>query len=98
MSELKPPFVVVCINDKNRPKEIPANLWPKFGEKYTVNAVGKTLDNQIGFVLKELPLGKDTYPYDLFHSRRFGLLNNIVSTAEETAEDAVEELITETLG
>lgn len=26
----------VCINDKDRPKEIPANKWIKKGEPYTV--------------------------------------------------------------
>jgi hypothetical protein len=98
MDELKPPFTVVCINDKNRPKEIPATKWITFGEQYTVTNVGKTMDNQIGFVLAERELGEDTFPYDLFSAKRFALLAGVVSTAEETAEEVVEDLITETLG
>lgn len=98
MSELKPPFTVVCINDKNRPKEIPASKWIKFGEAYTVIKVGKTLDNQLGFVLEERELGEDTFPYDLFSAKRFALKTGLTETAEETAEEVVDDLIVEVLG
>lgn len=95
MPEIKPPFEVVCINDKNRPKEIPTNKWVKHGEKYTVNNVGRTMDGKIGFELAEIELGKDTFPYDLFSAHRFGLITG--PTADEMAEEAVEELLNETL-
>jgi hypothetical protein len=98
MSELKPPFTVICIDDKARPKEIPTSKWVKRMNEYTVIKVGRTLDNQIGFVLEEIELGEDTFPYDLFSAKRFGLLQQNPVTAEETAEDAVDELVTETLG
>ena len=95
MSELKPPFEVVCINDRNRPKEIPPEKWIKHGKKYTVTNVGKTMDNKIGFVLEEIKLGDNTFPYDLFSAHRFGLITG--PTADEMAEEAVEELLNETL-
>jgi hypothetical protein len=98
MSELRPPFSVVCINDKNRPREIPVEKWITFGDTYTVTNVGKTLDNQLGFVLAERKLGKDTFPYDLFSAKRFALKAELHNTAEETAENVVEDLITEVLG
>jgi hypothetical protein len=98
MDQIKPPFNVVCINDKNRPKEIPVEKWITFGETYTVIKVGRTLDNQIGFVLKERELGEDTFPYDLFSDKRFAVKVGLVDTAEETAEEVVDDLIVEVLG
>lgn len=98
MNDLKPPFYVVCINDKNRPKEIPVTKWITFGETYTVTNIGRTLDNQIGFVLKERELGEDTFPYDLFSAKRFALKVGLVDTAEEVAEEVVDDLIVEVLG
>jgi hypothetical protein len=93
MPEIKLPFQVVCINDKNRPREIPPNKWIKKGAKYTVDKVGKTLDNKIGFVLAEIELGDDTFPYDLFSAHRFGLI--VGPTADEVAEEAIDDLLQE---
>lgn len=95
---IKPPFEVVCINDKNRPIEIPPTKWIQFGKTYTVIKVGKTLDNQVGFVLQEVELGEDTFPYDLFSAKRFAVKVGLVDTAEETAEEVVDDLIVEVLG
>ena len=95
MPEIKTPFEVVCINDKNRPKEIPPNKRIKHHEKYTVIKVGRTMDGKVGFVLAEIELGDDTFPYDLFSAHRFGLL--IDPNAMKEADEAVSELLQETL-
>jgi hypothetical protein len=91
---IKPPFVVVCINDSNRPQEIPSNLWVTKGQRYTVIQVKPSLDGQIGFVLEELPLGEDTIPFDSFGSKRFGIPMDQISIEEE-AEQALKELTEE---
>lgn len=96
MKELKPPFEVVCIDDKRRPQEIPQELWVKEGEKYNVKKVIRTMDNQLGFVLEEIELGEDTFPYDAFSPVRFGLTTNYKDEEEKEAEEAVKDLIKET--
>jgi hypothetical protein len=65
-------FQVVCVDAKNRPKEIPAHLWLESEELYTVKSVQK-MENQpgvIGLVLVEIDLPLEC-PYDSFRSDRF---------------------------
>jgi hypothetical protein len=63
---------VICVDDKNRPNEIPANFWIKEGEVYTVilscklNAQG----GKIGFKISEINLDRFS-PYEYFDSSRF---------------------------
>lgn len=89
---LTPPFEVVCIDDKNRPQEIPPTKWIKEGQKYTVIEIGRTLDSKPGFKLEEIQLGKDTFPYDCFSVHRFG----IPVKENSEADEAVAELLKET--
>ena len=91
--QIKVPFIVICIDDSNRPPEIPAHLWPKKGQRYTVIKVQPSLDGKVGFVLEELPLGDDTRPFDSFASHRFGLpMDQLSSKEEEEADKLVKEL------
>jgi hypothetical protein len=62
---------VICINDKDKPAEIPIEKWVKEYETYTVIKVVRTMDGQNGFILKEITLGEDTFPYDSFAPKRF---------------------------
>ena len=68
------PHKLICINDSNRPNEIPANKWVKKGEQYT--AIGAIKCNSqggvYGYVLEEIDLtGCD--PYICFGVYRFGV-------------------------
>lgn len=64
-------FKVVCINDFNRPPEIPTSCWIKKGEEYTVVRVGMNkLTQEEYFVLQEV---QPTLPYGGYHVRRFRL-------------------------
>lgn len=87
---------VVCINDSNRPAEIPAEKWISKNELYTVVKIITTMDNNTGFILKEISLGEDTFPYDSFNPNRF--VPATLDRMEEimNAEIAVKELISET--
>lgn len=88
------PFKVICINDKNIPKEIPKELHIKYGETYTVDAIVHLLSSPvIGFKLQELPLGEECFPYHYWGSHRFGLLNRV---EEEMLEEAIDGLFEKT--
>jgi hypothetical protein len=62
---------VLCINDKNRPNEVPLSQWIKKDEKYTVIKVMKhiTQGNIMGFELAEVKIDAGMYKY--FAASRF---------------------------
>lgn len=66
------PMKIMCINDKNRPQEIPADKWIQAGEVYTlIEAQPLLSSNSLGFVLAEITLGEDCFPYHYFNPDRF---------------------------
>jgi len=82
--QLSVPFEVICINNANRPREIPPNKWLTKDAKYTVIGVARTLDGKLGFKLEEIELGEDCYPFDCFDPKRFGIpMQERVNTLEE---------------
>jgi hypothetical protein len=88
-------ITVICINDLNKPVEIPANKWVVKNEIYTVIKIIQTMNNQTGFILKEIELGEDTFPYDSFNPSRFVPATESLLKEREEAETAVKELISE---
>jgi hypothetical protein len=85
------PFKVVCVDDSKRPKQIPIDKWVVKDNVYTVIAVEldvKLQANVIGFVLDELPLGENEFPYLYFNAIRF-----LPQDALEQKEELVEELV-----
>jgi hypothetical protein len=66
------PMKIMCINDKNKPAEIPANKWVVSGEIYTIIGVQPLLSsNSMGFELAEIKLGEECFPYHYFNPERF---------------------------
>ena len=62
-------FNVFCINDKQKPNEIPNTQWVKEGEKYTVEKLKKNaLSKEQFFVLNEI---KPPAPYGGYKVSRF---------------------------
>lgn len=62
----------ICINDQNRPKEIPQNKWLKSRETYEI--IFTTLckpQNEIGVHLAEIELDESCSPYEFFMLNRF---------------------------
>jgi hypothetical protein len=85
------PMKIMCINDKNRPQEIPANKWVVNGEVYTLIGVQPLLSsNSMGFELAEIQLGEECFPYHYFNPDRF-------VPVEETELDALEAELDEIL-
>ena len=88
-------FKVVCVNAQGKPKEIPGHLWVEKDEIYTVIEV-KTMrlqNSMLGFVLKEIPLCDDCFPYECFASPRFRPLTEEDEEAAEFAKQAVMEIL-----
>jgi len=63
----------ICINDSNRPKEIPLSKWVKKGEPYTIIFTVVVLpQKQLAFHLAEIELTDAELPYEYFLASRFG--------------------------
>lgn len=65
---------VICIDDKNRPNEVPTNRWVKEGETYHIIEVAK-LNAQGGIMgckLAEIN-NDDLVPYQFFRLERFAV-------------------------
>ena len=81
---------VICINSNNKPDQIPQEQWIELGQIYTVTQIitlalqpGKT-----GFLLKEVSLSPECFPYEFYSSDRFA---QVVSLEEEAVEVQEEE-------
>ena len=93
----------ICINDKNKPKEIPQNKWVKEGEKYNVIYTVTVLpQKQLAFHLAEIELDESCAPYEYFLANRFAftqenllLLMELIKDCSETAF-SIEELLEQT--
>jgi hypothetical protein len=81
----------ICINDKNRPREIPAGKWVKEGEKYTVIYTVTVLpQKQLGFHLAEIELTDNELPYEYFLASRFGFTQDNLQKLIELIKDCSE--------
>jgi hypothetical protein len=85
---------VLCINDKKKPEQIPQAEWIEEGVIYTVTkAINLPLQSGIaGFLLKEVSLSPDCFPYEFYSSNRFGIILDNVEEKEEVSELVEEEL------
>lgn len=81
---------VVCINDSNRPKQIPPEKWIVKGEIYTV--ISTTLmniqRNKLGVKLAEIELGQSCFPYEYFDADRFAITTEAPVLKEAELETA----------
>lgn len=69
--QIRFPFKVICVNDKNRPEEMPLSKWPKEGETYTATGLHDSHgNNSKGFYLAEFDT-KGMYPYQSYNVNRF---------------------------
>ena len=63
---------VLCINDSNRPEDIPTSKWVKKGQIYTVSGHAYCTRQQylLGLKLEELDIS-NCFPYQYFAADRF---------------------------
>jgi hypothetical protein len=93
----------ICVNDKNRPKEIPAKKWLKAGEPYTVIYTVTVLpQKQLAFHLEEIELDETCAPYEYFLANRFAFTEENLQKLIELIKDcndtdfSMEELLEQT--
>lgn len=79
---------VVCINDSNRPKQVPAEKWVVKGQIYTVvSTTSMNIQrNKIGLKLAEIDLGQSCFPYEYFDADRFAMATETPVLKEEQLE------------
>jgi len=83
---------VICIDDKNRPNEVPTSRWVKKGEKYTIIKVAyMTQQNIYGCVLEEID-NSDLFPWTHFALNRFAVSKEDVLKAVKEKELELEEI------
>lgn len=96
----------ICINDKNKPKEIPDNRWVKEGEEYNIIYATYSIPSKtLGFYLHELELNESCEPYEFYKSNRFAVseenlerLIDFIRDCNETAfsvSDLMKEILLE---
>ena len=65
---------VLCINSNDRPKKIPKHKWITKGQEYTLIDVQLTPDKKVlGFYLKEVSLGPESAPFQVYSMFRFSI-------------------------
>lgn len=84
---------VICINDANKPSKIPQHEWIKEGVIYTVTEVAKMgiQAGKFGYLLKEVSLSKESFPYEYYSADRFGVLVDQSLENETEVEELLEE-------
>ncbi len=82
-------MLVECINDGNRPKQVPAEKWIVKGQRYTVIATTQMnlQRNKIGLKLKEIELDHSCFPYEYFDADRFKIVQPETAVAKQEVEE-----------
>lgn len=68
-------MIVECINDSDRPSDIPISLWVKKGEKYTVTNEKVDMHGVKYYTLSELDLESIGSLYKGYAANRFKFLS-----------------------
>ena len=88
------PMKIMCINDANRPQEIPQNKWVKKNEIYTLIGVQNLLSSDsFGFLLDEIVLDESCFPYHYFNPDRFVPIDSIQEDLLNQAEEIINPII-----
>jgi hypothetical protein len=84
---------VVCINDKNKPNEIPQNLWIKEKEIYEVKKVSRDKYGNYMLTLVKPRLTKECWPYHRgYNANRFAVVN---PDLEDEADNVLKKMLEE---
>lgn len=78
---------VMCINDRNKPKEIPSEKWVKERNLYTITHLYWHPDQKVmSCKLRELNIDEGYEPYNAFMLKRFAILQADLEKFRELAE------------
>lgn len=64
----------ICINAKNKPTQIPEELWVIENDIYTVEEIGKDANGDYFLILEYPKIHKLYYPYPGFSAKRFAII------------------------
>lgn len=82
---------VICINDSNRPNDVPMNRWVKKNKEYTIRSVCfMKMQNIYGCRLEEIN-NDDLFPYSFFALTRFAVRQDQIEQAVKEKELELEE-------
>lgn len=86
-------FRVVCINDRNKPVEVPAENWIEKNQVYTVLETASMYFQKLttGYKLAEVSLPSNCQ-YKYYIANRFRLYDESDAEAEEAVESLIEEM------
>ena len=93
---------VICIDDANRPKEIPKKKWITKKQEYTVIwiTVHPLQEGIQGIQLAEISLDDDCHPYSSYRMSRFAIHKDDIEEFKQLMKDCsgmddvvIEELI-----
>ena len=78
----------VCINDNNKPKEIPISKWIKKDSEYHITHIYWHIQQKIqGFELAEIFLDDNCLPYQSFAANRFAIYKEDINKLEQMLKD-----------
>ena len=82
-------MLVECINDSNRPKQVPVEKWIVKGNIYTVIATThmNLQRNKIGLKLQEIELDQSCFPYEYFDADRFRIVSEQKAEIKQEEEE-----------
>jgi len=67
----------MCVNDENKPNDIPQSKWIKKGKIYNIIFSRTVLpQKQLGFMLYEIELDESCAPYEYFLATRFAFTDD----------------------
>lgn len=79
---------IICINDKNKPKEIPQSLWVKKDEVYHILMIKYSIPSKtMAYSLEEIELDESCAPYEVFDAKRFAIHQDDIEEFQELAKD-----------
>jgi len=77
----------ICIDDTNRPEEIPESKWVKLGGIYTITFIHyHSLQGVMACDLKEITLTPECYPFETFKLSRFAFTQEALIALSELAQ------------
>lgn len=85
---------VLCINDENRPNEIPIEKWLKKDEEYHVIFTCTAFLDELltkktlAFQLNEIDLTEENAPFEFFAANRFAIRAEDVEKLKELIESS----------
>ena len=93
----------ICIDDKIKPKEIPANKWIKKGNEYNIIYTLTVMpQKQLAVHIHEIELDETCAPYEYFLAKRFAFTHEDMHKLMQMIEDcseiefSIDELMKET--